>query len=65
MRQRSLVDILQIVMATRKSKLENAARRATATIEEHLQTLSRADAKAMRKDIHKLALKVSWSASRG
>jgi hypothetical protein len=63
--QRSPADILRIVMTTRKTKLKNASRRATAIMEEHLQTLSHADAEAMRRDIHKLALKSSRPASRG
>jgi hypothetical protein len=46
-------------MAIKKSKLDEAVRRTAEIIEEHLGTLPPADAKAMLKDIHKLAVKSS------
>lgn len=52
-------------MNAKNTKLESASRRAAAIIEEHLETLSPAAAKAMRKDIHALAVKSSRPAGRG
>ena len=52
-------------MPTKKAKLDAAARRAAEIIAGHLETLAPADAKAMRKDLHKLAVKSSRRASRG
>ena len=52
-------------MAIKKAKLDAAVRRTAEIIEEHLGTLPPAEAKAMLKDIHKLALKSSRSANRG
>jgi hypothetical protein len=52
-------------MRIKKTKLDAAARRMAGVIEEHLGTLPPTDAKAMLKDLHKLAVKSSRSANRG
>jgi len=52
-------------MPTKKAKLDVAARRAAEIIAGHLETLTPADAKAMRSDLHKLAVKSSRRASHG
>jgi hypothetical protein len=53
-----------IVMAIKKTKLDAAVTRAAAILQDHLETLPPAEAKAMLKDIHKLAVKSSRSAVR-
>jgi hypothetical protein len=52
-------------MAIKKTKLDAAVRRTAEIIEEHLGTIPPTEAKAMLKDIHKLAVKSSRSANRG
>ncbi len=54
-----------MAMAIKKSKLDAAVRRTAGIIEEHLGALPATKAKAMLKDIHKLAVKSSCSAGRG
>jgi len=49
-------------MAIKKTRLDAAARRTAEIIEEHLGALPPAEAKAMLKDIHKLAVKSRSSA---
>ena len=51
-----------IAMATKKAKLDAAARKAAQTIQDHLVTLPLAEVKAMLKDLQKLAVKSSRSA---
>jgi len=53
------------VMSIKKTKLDAAVRRTAEIIEEHLATLPPTAAKAMLKDLHKLAVKSSRSANRG
>jgi hypothetical protein len=43
----------------KKSKTEQAARRAAAILEEHFATLSKVDETRARKELHKLATAVS------
>jgi len=43
-----------MAMAIKKAKLDAAVKRAAAIIQDHLGTLPVAEAKAMRKDLHKL-----------
>jgi hypothetical protein len=52
-------------MATKKAKLDAAARRVAEILQEHMETLPYPEAKAMRKEIHELAVKSSRSATRG
>ncbi len=54
-----------MAMGIKKMKLDAAVKKATAIIHDHLGTLPAAEAKAMRKDLHKFAVKSSQSASRG
>ena len=54
-----------MAMAIKKAKLDAAVKRAAAIIQDHLGTLPVAEAKAMRKDLHKLAVKSSQPARRG
>jgi hypothetical protein len=52
-------------MPQKKAKLGKAAERIAEILGQHLKSLSMAEAKAMRKEIHNLAVKSSRSASRG
>jgi len=52
-------------MPTKKAKLDAATRTAAEIIAGHLETLTPANAKAMRNDLHKLAVKSSRRASHG
>lgn len=52
-------------MTHKKSKLDAAAERAAEIILEHLRNLPVVEAKAMRKEIHALAVKSSRSVRRG
>jgi hypothetical protein len=52
-------------MTRKKSKLDIAAEKITEILVSHMETMSPAQARAMRKDIHGLAVKSSRSANRG
>ncbi len=52
-------------MRKKKSKLDEAVEKTAAILESHMSTLPPARAKAMRKDLHVLAVKSSRNASRG
>ena len=52
-------------MARKKTKLDVTAVRLAEMIQAHLDTLPRAQAQAMRKEIHTLAVKPSRSVGRG
>ena len=54
-----------VPMAKKKTKLDKAVERTSEIIQAHLDTLPVPRAKAMRKDLHRLAVKSSRSASRG
>ena len=54
-----------MTMGIKKTKLDVAVKKATAIIRDHLGTLPAAEAKAMRKDLHKFAVKSFQSANRG
>ena|ERR1700687_76560 len=53
-----------IEMAKKKSKLDKATERTAEILRAHLESLPIAQAKAMRKDLHRLAVKSSRSANR-
>lgn len=52
-------------MAQKKTKLDIAAERTAEIIQAHLDSLPRAEARTMRAEIHRLAVKASRSASAG
>ena len=52
-------------MAYKKSKSDATAKRMARIIVAHLETLSPAQAKASRQEIHRLAIKSSGRATRG
>jgi len=54
-----------VQMAKKKTALDKAVERTAEILEAHFSTLSLAEAKAMRKDIHTLAMKASRTAKRG
>jgi hypothetical protein len=51
-------------MAKKKNKLDRAVRRTAEILLAHLDTLPRAQAKAMRQELHRVAVKYSRSARR-
>jgi hypothetical protein len=52
-------------MAKKNPKLDAAVKRTAEILQEHLDTLPTSDAKAMRNDLNRLAIKASRSARRG
>jgi hypothetical protein len=54
-----------IAMAIKKSKLDLAVNRAAVILQEHIEGLPPAEAKAMLKDLRNLAVKSARSATRG
>jgi hypothetical protein len=52
-------------MATKKTKVDVAARRIAALLEEHIGTLPPGEAKELLSDVNRLAAKSSRTASRG
>jgi hypothetical protein len=52
-------------MAKKNTKLQAAVKRTADILQAHLDTLPTAEAKAMRKDLHSMAIRTSRSARRG
>ena len=59
------VDILRILMASKKSQLDKATEIVAGIIEQQLEKLPPAVAELKRRKLHDLALKVSPSSKRG
>jgi hypothetical protein len=60
------VDVADIASEmTKKNNLDRAVKRTADILLAHLSTLPRAEAKTMRKEVHRVAVKASRSASRG